>query len=55
MHIRSSKRQVGNFNKDWDVAQSAREIDVLDAGESYACQPFAASNRISGLFAMRGR
>ncbi|MEM7730965.1 MAG: DHH family phosphoesterase, partial [Pseudomonadota bacterium] len=38
------------FRADWDVAQSAREMDVSDAGQVLALPAGAASNRISGLF-----
>lgn len=35
---------------DWNVAQSAREIDVSDAGQILSLPCGAASNRIGGLF-----
>ncbi|MGJ8560951.1 MAG: DHH family phosphoesterase [Litorimonas sp.] len=35
---------------DWNVAQSAREIDVSDAGQILALPSGVASNRIGGLF-----
>lgn len=35
---------------DWNVAQSARELDVSDAGQVLALPASAASNRIGGLF-----
>lgn len=35
---------------DWDIAQSACEIDVSDAGQILSLPSGAASNRISGLF-----
>lgn len=35
---------------DWNVAQSAREIDVSDAGQVLSLPSGAASNRIGGLF-----
>lgn len=38
------------FRDDWDVAQSAREIDISDAGQVLCLPALAASNRISGLF-----
>ena len=38
------------YEADWDVAQSAREIDVSDAGHVLGLPGVAASNRISGLF-----
>lgn len=38
------------FHSDWDVAQSAREIDVSDAGDILCLPALSASNRVSGLF-----
>lgn len=35
---------------DWEIAQSAREIDVSDSGQVLSLPGSAASNRISGLF-----
>jgi hypothetical protein len=35
---------------DWDIAQSAREIDNSDAGQILSLPSGAASNRIGGLF-----
>lgn len=41
--------QLGHRD-DWNVAQSAREIDVSDAGQVLSLPAGAASNRIGGLF-----
>jgi hypothetical protein len=38
------------YHSDWDIAQSARELDVSDAGQILALPAKPASNRISGLF-----
>ena len=38
------------FHDDWDVAQSAREIDISEAGDILCLPARPASNRISGLF-----
>lgn len=37
-------------SEDWEVAQSAREIDVSDVGQILVLPARPASNRISGLF-----
>lgn len=41
--------QLGHRD-DWNVAQSAREIDISDAGQVLSLPAGAASNRIGGLF-----
>ena len=38
------------YQADWDVAQSASEIDVSDIGQVLSLPGLPASNRISGLF-----
>lgn len=38
------------YKSDWDVAQSAREVDISDAGQILVLPAKPASNRISGLF-----
>lgn len=38
------------FHDDWDMAQSAREIDISKSGQILSLPARAASNRISGLF-----
>jgi hypothetical protein len=38
------------YKSDWDIAQSAREINVSDAGQILALPNSPASNRISGPF-----
>ncbi|WP_298913284.1 hypothetical protein [uncultured Algimonas sp.] len=41
--------QTGH-KQDWDVAQSAREVDVSEAGQILSLPTGAPSNRIAGLF-----
>lgn len=38
------------YEADWEIAQSAREIDVSDTGQILALPGTPASNRIGGLF-----
>ncbi|MEL7232318.1 MAG: DHH family phosphoesterase, partial [Pseudomonadota bacterium] len=44
------KTLKAGYQADWDVAQSAQEIDASDAGQILSLPAVPASNRISGLF-----
>jgi len=44
------KTLQAGYKSDWDIAQSAREIDLSDAGQILVLPDSPASNRISGPF-----
>ena len=44
------ERLKTGYGEDWEIAQSARELDVTPAGQVLSLPEGAASNRISGLF-----